>query len=163
MLRPRSLARAFVLASIGALISVGVMHASKLSAPTPGAHEPEWSVWLAGIKGGKAEYRLPDKTRADIFIETSVRGPARVYEVEWAPKWYEAIGQCQHYKHQLVRVGRVLPGVILLAKPGQERHINNCRRVCEDLEILFEVVYIVEATKIENTVRDEPASKRPGP
>lgn len=95
--------------------------------------ETDWSRHLAEKMGGVAEYRLPDESRIDVFDEDA--GVA--FEVEWASKWTQAIGQCEFYA---ISTG-AKPGVILLLKDdGDKLHYLRCLVVCEKLGIELRTV-----------------------
>lgn len=80
--------------------------------PSAGAAESEWIEYLAEIKGGEAEYRLPDGTRCDIVTST------HAYEVEWANpgNQYAAFGQATYYA---LWTGKK-PAVILLVRGSKD-------------------------------------------
>jgi hypothetical protein len=68
------------------------------------AHEPEWSKALAVHVDGKAEYRLPDKSRIDVLTDEYA------VELDWLHKWHEGVGQALHYaelsgKEPVVAIG----------------------------------------------------------
>ena len=80
--------------------------------PSAGAAESEWIEYLAEIKGGEAEYRLPDGTRCDIVTNS------HAYEVEWANpgNQYAAFGQATYYA---LWTGKK-PAVILLVRGSKD-------------------------------------------
>lgn len=53
---------------------------------------------------GQLEYVLPDRTRVDCLTAT------HAVEVEWAAKWYQAVGQSLHY----AAMTGLRPGIVLL-------------------------------------------------
>ena len=59
---------------------------------------------------GKVEHRLPDGTRVDILTDDLA------IEVDFARKWYEAIGQACHYS----RLTNRKPGILLIVKNASE-------------------------------------------
>jgi len=69
---------------------------------------------------GILEYKLWDKTRVDILTKEYA------YEVDWAPKWAEGIGQSLYYG---IVTGKK-PGLILLTKKGEERFVYRAQTVC---------------------------------
>ena len=79
---------------------------------------------------------LSDKTRCDCITES------HAVEVDYASKWYQAIGQSLHYS---VVTGKK-PGVVLIAGPDDQKYIDRLRRVIKtnDLEV---TVWIVEEVK----------------
>ena len=66
---------------------------------------------------GETEYFLPDNMRADIVTET------HAYEVEWASKWKESIGQALYYAIHTERK----PGVILLCNSSAKDKVSYLR------------------------------------
>ncbi|MCP3940923.1 MAG: hypothetical protein GY710_05510 [Desulfobacteraceae bacterium] len=58
-------------------------------------HPEKWyqNKWCAEQKG-QTEYRLPDKTRCDCLTDT------HAIEVDFAKKFYEALGQSLYYSMQ---------------------------------------------------------------
>jgi len=50
-------------------------------------------IWCDN-QGGQTEYRLPDKTRCDCLTDS------HAVEVDFAVKWYEALGQSLYYSMQ---------------------------------------------------------------
>jgi len=61
------------------------------------------SRYLVQWLGGQTEYRLPDKTRCDCLTDTNA------VEVDFARKFYEALGQSLYYSMQTdKRAGRLL-------------------------------------------------------
>ena len=80
--------------------------------PLPGATESDWIAYLAEIKGGESENRLPDGTRGDIVTNS------HAYEVEWANpgNQYAAFGQATYYA---LWTGKK-PAVILLVRGSKD-------------------------------------------
>ncbi|MCP3945080.1 MAG: hypothetical protein GY710_26880 [Desulfobacteraceae bacterium] len=66
-------------------------------------HPEKWyqNKWCAKQKG-QTEYRLPDKTRCDCLTDT------HAIEVDFARKFYEAIGQALYYSMQTGKRAGVL-------------------------------------------------------
>ena len=101
---------------------------SAVSAAEPKyANETTWIKRLADKYKAKSEVVLADHSRADLVSDTVA------YEVEWAYKWKESIGQCELYSILSNRK----PGVILLVRDRDEeqRHILRCAAVCAKLGI----------------------------
>jgi len=82
--------------------------------------ETQWSAHLAKSVNGQPEFRLPDGSRIDILTDKTA------WEVEWADKWPEAIGQAAFYGISTDRK----PGVWLLVKPGDDERYLRCLLVC---------------------------------
>ncbi|MCP3942404.1 MAG: hypothetical protein GY710_13080 [Desulfobacteraceae bacterium] len=66
-------------------------------------HPEKWyqNKWCAE-QNGQTEYRLPDKTRCDCLTDT------HAIEVDFAKKFYEAIGQSLYYSMQTGKRAGVL-------------------------------------------------------
>lgn len=71
----------------------------------------------------RIEYRLPDGRRVDIFHA----GVA--WEVDWADKWTEAVGQSLGYAVAL----NADPGIVLLMENGEDEYYNQCLSVVTSL------------------------------
>lgn len=69
------------------------------------------------------EEQLPDGRRIDIFYKDVA------WEVDWAKKWPEAIGQSLGYSIAM----NSDPGVILLMKHGEDETYNQCLAVITSL------------------------------
>ena len=68
---------------------------------------------------GKVEYRLADSTRVDILTDDLA------IEIDFASKWYEAIGQACHYS----RMTGKRPAILLIVKEQyQEKYIEPARK-----------------------------------
>lgn len=73
------------------------------------------------------EVRLWDATRIDLLSDQYA------IEVDYAPKWAEAIGQALYYASQRRLAGHdQRPAIILLTRPGRNeaRYIYRCQVVC---------------------------------
>ena len=85
---------------------------------------------------GIAEFRLPDASRVDVFTGINA------WEVEWAKKWKEAIGQALLYQALSGKPG----GVILLV--GREpldverKYILRCCIACREANLKFKTVQV---------------------
>jgi hypothetical protein len=91
-----------------------------------GWHENQWGRHLAGQLDGVAEYRLPDASRVDILTDQVA------FEIDWAEKWPEAVGQSIFYAISTHR----RPGIILLLKGDRQKAEENY------LECLAAVAYL---------------------
>jgi len=98
-----------VLLLLAALSFTEAEHAKKI------VEDPKGSAFH-----GVLEFRLWDKTRVDILTLEYA------YEVDWAPKWAEGIGQALYYG---IVTGKK-PGLILLTKKGEERYVYRAQTVC---------------------------------
>ncbi len=75
---------------------------------------------------GKVEYKLSDGTRVDILTDDLA------IEVDFARKWYEAIGQACHYS----RLSNRKPGVLLIVKsPSEEKYAKATLEVCKVTQV----------------------------
>lgn len=82
--------------------------------------------------GGVTEYVFDDKSRVDCLTET------HAIEVEFAPKWKEAIGQALYYS---IKTNRK-PGIVIVRENPENdaKYIKRLRIVSEEYGIeLFEV------------------------
>ena len=75
---------------------------------------------------GQVEYRLPDATRVDILTEDLA------IEVDFAKKYYEAIGQACHYAEMTGRKPAIL---LIVREKYQEKYIKAAARVCKSTKI----------------------------
>lgn len=93
--------------------------------PDSKSRETQWSAYLATLcpEKGITEYRLPGGARVDILTDDIA------WEVEWAKKWPESIGQAIYYGAATNRK----PGVWLLKKAEDDENWNECLVVIEYL------------------------------
>lgn len=68
----------------------------------------------------KTEARIYDGTRIDLLTEN------HACEIDWAPKWAEAIGQSLYYS---IRAQRKAVVILLLTKTSDEAYVERCRTV----------------------------------
>lgn len=87
--------------------------------------EGEHAQRIAEQWNAKTEVRLWDATRVDILTLT------HAYEVDWAPKWAEGIGQSLYYGI----VTEKKPGLILLTKRNENRFVYRAQTVCAKHDI----------------------------
>lgn len=81
--------------------------------------------WCAD-HAGTLEYRLDDATRVDCLTGE------HAVEVDFAPKWAEAVGQSLYYAE---RTGKK-PGVLLIMEhSGDERYLNRLLKLSERYKI----------------------------
>lgn len=85
------------------------------------AGEREEVTRLAPNYKAEEEVQLWDKTRVDLLNKEYA------IEVDWAPKWAEAIGQSLYYS----TVTELEPGIILLVKDisKEARYVYRCQTV----------------------------------
>lgn len=88
--------------------------------------ENEWTKQHAEEYNAKFDQRLWDDTRPDLT------SGVMVYEVDWADKWAEAIGQSLYYASQTGK----RPVIILLVRNRDDYiHVFRCQRALEKVEI----------------------------
>lgn len=113
-------------------------------APEHPKSENEWSDYLVSEKlvSGEREYVLPDGRRVDVF------GNGVAYEVDWATKWPEGVGQALGYAVST----NTEPGLIMLIKKGNDEYYNAAIAVVTDLRrrgyIFHFIVVDTESGKI---------------
>ena len=92
--------------------------------------EKDYQVLWCEQQNGIIEYELPDKTRVDCLTDEYA------IEVEFARKWYEAIGQSLYYS---IMTGKK-PGIALIVKNGDERYLKRLYRVSEKYNIRIWII-----------------------
>ena len=86
------------------------------------AYQEQWCADHNGV----AEHLLDDKTRVDCLTET------HAVEVEFAPKWAEAVGQSLYYGYKTNRK----PGIVLIIeKPEQSRYLKRLTPLADKYNI----------------------------
>ncbi|ANS03338.1 hypothetical protein [uncultured Mediterranean phage uvDeep-CGR2-KM19-C37] len=87
---------------------------------------------LAERFAAQTEVRLWDNTRADMVTATEA------YEVDYAPKWAEAVGQSLYYAEVL----RKKPAIVLLVRnlKSERQFVYRCQTVCAAVGIRLYVV-----------------------
>lgn len=100
------------LAEIGIFLAFFLLlGAAEQAQGTEADHAAPWCA----LQGGQIEHVLPDRTRVDCLTDT------HAIEVDFAPKWAEAIGQALYYA---AATGK-RPGVLLLLRsPADARHLR---------------------------------------
>lgn len=91
-------------------------------APQRRLTEAEHQKVLAAKFHAKAEVILWDRTRIDLVNDQ------HVIEIDFAPKWAEAIGQALYYS--IADPSDRTPAIILLVDAGQDRFAHRCQAVC---------------------------------
>lgn len=84
-----------------------------------------------GIIQEHIDFTLPDESRVDLL------GDEYAWEVDWAPKWAEGVGQATLYGLWTSKK----PGLILLVKDRrkEKQYILRAKLVCEHLKIRLEI------------------------
>lgn len=86
-------------------------------------HEKDYQLWWCARNHGETEYRLTDSTRVDCLTHEYA------VEVEYAPKWAEAIGQSLYYAKETGRK----PGVVVIVRNhSDERFLKRLRTVAKE-------------------------------
>ncbi len=88
--------------------------------------ERDYQRWWCDRNRGEMEYRLPDGARVDCLT------PAYAVEVEYAPKWAEAIGPALYYAS---KTGRKPGVVIIVGDRKEERFLKRLRIVARERNI----------------------------
>ncbi len=98
-------------------------------APTPAnpTSESDYSDIIAKRIGGEREVTLWDGSRADIVTDELA------IEVDWAPKWQQAIGQALYYG---IMTGK-RPAIYLLVRDQRKelKYVLRCQVVCAKYDI----------------------------
>jgi hypothetical protein len=84
--------------------------------------EAWYQAALAQETGATREVRMHDGTRCDVLTDTHAA------EVEFAPKWCEAVGQSLNYASQTGRAGGI---AIILESQEDERFLQRLRALIE--------------------------------
>lgn len=78
------------------------------------------------ILQGEVEKTMADRTRVDILTEDLA------IEVDFAKKWYEAIGQACHYANLTGKKPAIL---LIVREESQEKYIKAAARVCKTTKV----------------------------
>jgi hypothetical protein len=82
--------------------------------------EADYRDKWCGTARGQAEYTLEDRTRVDCLTDKYA------VEVDYAPKWAEAIGQSLHYGIMTKRI----PGIVIIVEDEKEcKHVDKIKRL----------------------------------
>lgn len=97
---------------------------------------------LAPKYAAQPEVRMTDGTVCDLVSETEA------IEIDYAPKWAEAVGQSLHYAEM---TGKKAGIILLLEDPDSEwRHLVRCARLCGKLGIQL---YVEELSREQPPVQ----------
>jgi len=88
--------------------------------------ERDYQLHCNQILQGKVEYRLPDATRVDILTDTLA------IEVDFAKKWYEAVGQSCHYARCTDRAPAIL---LIVTDKFQEKYIKAAKEATKNTQV----------------------------
>lgn len=105
-----------------------------LTISTAQAGELEIAKAFCDELGGLAEIRLVDGTRCDCLTKNYA------YEVDYAPKWAESIGQAIHY----ARLTKSQAGVAIIVKDVKDfRYVQRLANTIIELEYKLEMKFIL--------------------
>lgn len=109
-------------------------------------HPEKWyqERWCAE-KGGRAEVVLADRTRCDCLTDT------HAVEVDFGPKWAEAIGQSLYYS---IQTGKRAGVVLILEKPTDRKYFIRLNSVIQHFGLPVDTWEVAPNQKMETT--DEP-------
>ena len=94
--------------------------------------EREYQLHCNQILQGEVEYRLPDGTRVDILTD------CLAIEVDFAKKWYEAVGHAAHYS----RLTNRPPGVLLIVRDKtDEKYVSAAKSAINKIQVKVELDY----------------------
>ena len=93
------------------------------------ARERTYQMTWCAANNGTAEVVLSDGTRVDCVTAT------HAVEVDFAPKWAEAIGQALHYA--LITGKR--PGILLIVGPTDNANVDRLKRTIDGLCLHIDV------------------------
>jgi hypothetical protein len=112
---------------------------SKYTSPNVHHVEKYYQEKIQQLVGGKRETILNDGTRVDIETNTEV------IEVEFAHKWYEAIGQSAHYS---IKTNKQ-PTIYLIYEGGSDdKYIERCTQACQNIKVHTSNGWILITLKI---------------
>jgi len=88
-----------------------------------GKKEAAYTREFCQPKGWEIKHRIMEGKK--FVAEVDCLGPEYAVEVDFAPKYYEAVGQSLRYA---VLTGQ-LPGIVLIVGPGDERYAARLREI----------------------------------
>ena len=98
------------------------------------AGELEVAKAFCDEQGGLAELRLVDGTRCDCLTKKYA------YEVDYAPKWAESIGQAVHY----ARLTKAEAGIAIIVKDAKDfRYVQRLANTIIELGYKLELRFIL--------------------
>jgi hypothetical protein len=101
-------------------------------------HEADFQKQWAAENSGKVNVRMPDGTRCDVVTGT------HAIEVEFAPKWSEAIGQSLFYALQTNKRAGI---VLILRTPEDRRYLLRLNSTIEAYSLPIDVWEITPAPR----------------
>jgi len=114
----------YILGTILLLLTISTAHAGEIEVAKAFCNE----------QGGLAEIRLVDGTRCDCLTKNYA------YEVDYAHKWAESIGQAVHY----ARLTKSQAGVAIIVKNVKDfRYVQRLANTIIELEYKLELKFIL--------------------
>ncbi|MBC2594927.1 hypothetical protein H5P28_11730 [Ruficoccus amylovorans] len=103
--------------------------------------EPEafYAEWAANQLHASREVVLEDRTRCDLLTEDYA------IEIDFAPKWAEAVGQSLHYASM---TGRRAAVILILTRPGDTRYVQRVRRMVAHYNLPLDLLTL-DATQMQ--------------
>jgi hypothetical protein len=88
--------------------------------------ERDYQEHVNKIYQGKLEHRLKDNTRVDILTDDLA------IEIDFAHKWYEAVGQSCHY----ATLSGKRPAILLIVRNNsEEKYVKAAANVCRNVRV----------------------------
>ncbi len=128
-------ARGIIFALLLEVALVLIVYLVLSAASAFGAVHPErwYQERFCDSVGGRMEVILSDKTRPDRLT------PDRAWEVDFARKWAESIGQSLHYARMTGRK----PGIVLIIETlGDIRYIETLTNTIKPLNVDIELILV---------------------
>lgn len=97
-----------------------------LSSVPYGKHEQDYQEFVNVTLQGKVEHRLKDNTRVDILTDDLA------IEIDFAKKWYEAIGQACHYSSLTGKRPAIL---LIVRESSDEKYVKAAKNVCRNTRV----------------------------
>jgi len=102
-------------------------------------HERYYQRQFCMLHGGETEVRLPDGTRADCLFRDSNTDIGYACEMDFANKWYEAVGQSLFYSFQTSRTPCI---VLIVEQPGDAKYYYRAYSTIEHFKLPIRVYTI---------------------
>ena len=101
-------------------------------------NEKYYAAMWSNLHKGTLEYSLEDRTRVDVVTAEYA------IEIDFAHKWYQAIGQSLHYALQTKKD----PGIVLILRSNKdEKYIDRLIAVIQEYELPITVWQIADDTE----------------
>jgi hypothetical protein len=111
------------------MLIIALLAALCLPAVATAKIELDYSKPWCAAHGGQAEVVEANGTRPDCTT--------RYYaiEMDFAPKWYESVGQALYYADETGKQ----PGIVLIVGPGDDKYVRRLHRVIRDDHLPIQV------------------------